>query len=338
MAPWVSFDDDETSPMTARSLSDASGAPAAINAFLRGVERRGALFAELQCGDAVAGDAALAAAMRAFHASAARAPFGEWPQRFWSLLLATPMLRRATPMPVRADALGPLARVGHGPRAALLLRLAAGLRENEAAAALGIAPATYRLAVQRALPHHADGTPDAEAWRALAAAVQEAIKTLPPQRLAHLAKLREAALQPAPSKRAPAAMPSAAPIRESRRRGWSVLLWVALAACVAGLAASFWWPSTPPREKTGDTPEIRTVSLPNVEAPAARFDAQTALLSDRDFELLLDPQDEAVYRDLDFYAWYAAQQGASATKTTTPDAAPVQHDSSDQPETSDATL
>lgn len=324
--------------MTARSLSDASGAPAAINAFLRGVERRGAVFAELQCGDALAGDAALAAAMRAFHAGAARSPFGEWPQRFWSLLLATPMLRRATPLPVRADALAPLARVGHGPRAALLLRLAAGLGESEAATALGIAPATYRLALQRALPHHADGTPDAEAWRALAGAIQEAIKTLPPQRLAHLAKLREAALQPAPPKRAAAAVPSATPIRGSRRRGWSVALWVGLAACVAALAASFWWPQAPPREKVGGTPEIRTVSLPNVEAPAARFDAQTALLSDRDFELLLAPQDEAVYRDMDFYAWYATQQGASSTKATNPDAAPVQHESSDQPETSDATL
>ncbi|HJR74015.1 MAG TPA: hypothetical protein VJ806_10305, partial [Luteimonas sp.] len=88
--------------MTAPSLSDASGVPAAINAFLRGAERRGAVFAELQCGDAVAGDAALAAAMRAFQANAAKAPMGEWPHRFWSLLLATPRLRQATTLPARA--------------------------------------------------------------------------------------------------------------------------------------------------------------------------------------------------------------------------------------------
>lgn len=325
--------------MTARSLSDASGAPAAINAFLRGVERRAAVFAELQCGDAAAGDAALAATLRAFHAGAARAPFGEWPQRFWSLLLAAPILRRATPLPGRTDALAPLARVGHGPRAALLLRLAAGLRETEAAAALGIAPATYRLAVQRALPHHADGSPDADAWRALAAAVQDAIRALPPQRLAHLAKLREAALQPPLSKRAIAeSVRPIAPIRESRRRGLSIALWTGLVVCAAALTASFWWPPTPPRETAGDMPEIRKVSLPHVEAPAARFDAQTALLSDRDFELLLDPQDEAIYRDLDFYAWYAAQQGLQAAGTTTSDTATLQHEDNGQPETSDATL
>jgi len=325
--------------MTARSLTDASGAPGAINAFLRGVERRGAVFAELQCGDAAAGDAALAAAMRAFQAGAARVPMGEWPHRFWSLLLATPMLRRATPLPVRADALGPLARVGHGPRAALLLRLAAGFSEADAAAALGIAPATYRLAVQRALPHRADGSPDAEAWRALAAAVLDAIKGLPPQRLAHLAKLREAALQPAPSKHAARAMAPAPAARAAWPRGLRALLWIGLAACVAALAITFLWPRAP-REAPSGAPEIRTVSLPHAEPPAARFDAHTALLSDRDFELLLDPRDEAVYRDLDFYAWYAAQQAVPVQGTSASPAvpAPTQPESSDDPETSDATL
>lgn len=328
--------------MTVRSLSDASGAPAAINAFLRGAERRGAVFAELQCGDADAGDAALAAAMRAFQAGAARVPMSEWPQRFWSLLLATPMLRRATSLPPRADPLAPLVRVGHGPRAALLLKLAAGFSEAEAAAALGIAPATYRLALQRALPHHADGSPDPEAWRALAAAVQDAIKTLPPQRLAHLAKLREAALQPAPSRSVARSMAStlAVAARPSRPRWLTTMLWAALVACVAAFAVSFLWPQAR-REAPGGAPEIRTVSLPNVEAPASRFDAHTALLSDRDFDLLMDPRDESIYRDLDFYAWYAAQQAAPATNApgnpaTAP--APAHETSNDDPETSDATL
>ncbi len=324
--------------MTARSLSDASGAPAAINAFLRGVERRGAVFAELQSGEALAGDAALAAAMRAFHAGAAQAPFGEWPQRFWSLLLATPMLRRASALPPRADALAPLGQVGHGPRAALLLRLAAGLGEAEAAAALGISPGTYRLALQRALPHHADGTPHAEAWRALAAAVQDTIKSLPPQRLAHLAKLREAALAPAPAKRAIA--PTAVRATDPTHRRWlPTMLWVGVAACVAALAISFLWPQ-PRRETTDLTPDIRTVSLPQAEAPAARFDADMALLSDRDFDLLLDPRDEAVYRDLDFYAWYAVREAAQETRNAAPDtlAPATPHDVSEEPETSDATL
>lgn len=326
--------------MTARPLSDASGVPAAIHAFLRGVERRGAVFAELQCGDPGAGDAALAAAMRAFQTGATRAALGEWPHRFWSLLLATPLLRRATPLPVRADALAPLARVGHGPRAALLLRLAAGLGEADAAAALGIAPATYRLALQRALPHRADGSPDTEAWRALAGAVQAAIKTLPPQRLAHLAKLRETALQSTSSQHTVGSMAPAAALRPSRPRWLPAVLWAGLAACVTAFAITFLWPQMR-RDAPGGPPEIRTASLPHAEAPAARFDAHTAQLSDRDFDLLLDSRDEAIYRDLAFYAWYLAQQATPAANAPAPPAdapGPAHEESSDATETSDATL
>lgn len=322
--------------MTAPSLSDASGVPAAINAFLRGVERRGAVFAEWQCGDAVAGDAALAAAMRAFRAQAAKAPMGEWPHRFWSLLLATPTLRRTSALPVRADALAPLARIGHGPRAALLLRLAAGLGEIEAAAALGIAPATYRLALRRALPRRPDGSADEAAWRALAATAQTAIKQLPPQRLAHLAKLRESALRPAERGKAP-------PVRHEPeapvpRRNWRIALWIGVVVCAGAFAATFLWPASAPREPSG-APDIRTVSLPDAEAPASRYDAEWARLSDRDFDLLLDARDEAVYSNLDFYAWYAAQAAmpASDRKPGEPGAAEPAPDE-DQPETSDATL
>lgn len=325
--------------MTARSLTDASGVPAAINAFLRGVERRGAVFAELQCGDASAGDTALAAAMRAFHANAAKAPMGEWSHRFWSLLLATPLLRRATAWPARHDVLAPLGRVGHGPRAALLLRLAAGLDERDAAAALGIAPATYRMALLRALPRQADGEVDAAAWRGLIVASQAAIRQLPPQRLAHLARLREAALQPL-ARRSPAAPPIPAPTfaTDAPARGWRIGLWAAVAACAAALAATFLWPgANPPADSS---PRIRTVSLPAAEAPASRYDADTARLSDRDFELLLDASDEAVYGDLDFYAWYAAQAAmpAEQRRATQPAAQDPAQVPDDAPETSDATL
>lgn len=323
--------------MTAPSLSDASGVPAAINAFLRGAERRGAVFAELQCGDAVAGDAALAAAMRAFQANAAKAPMGEWPHRFWSLLLATPRLRQATALPARADAFGPLARIGHGPRAALLLRLAAGLGETEAAAALGIAPATYRLALQRALPRRADGSADETAWRALAVAAQAAIKQLPPQRLAHLAKLRESALRPAERGRA-APVPQEPVDAPKPRHGWRIALWASAVACAGAFAATFLWPTSAPREPSG-APDIRTVSLPDAEAPASRYDAEWARLSDRDFDLLLDARDEAVYRDLDFYAWYAAQAAMPASERKPGDpGVPETAPDEDRPETSDATL
>ncbi|MEJ7745417.1 MAG: hypothetical protein WKF61_01420, partial [Luteimonas sp.] len=149
--------------MTQRTLSAAADAPVALNAFVRGIERRAAVFGELLCGDAIAGDAALAAAIRAFRGISSAAPMQEWPWRFWSLLLATPQLRRSPPpAPTRDGALQSLARLPHGARAALLLRLAGGVADADAALALGIAPATYRLALQHALPHRADGTADVD--------------------------------------------------------------------------------------------------------------------------------------------------------------------------------
>ena len=62
------IDASATGSTMASSDSSSSPAPAALAAFLRGCERRGAVFAELQCGDAERGDIALAAALRAFRA------------------------------------------------------------------------------------------------------------------------------------------------------------------------------------------------------------------------------------------------------------------------------
>src|SRR5690606_15855285 len=75
------------------SLNDPVAARAALTAFLRGVERRGVVFAQWQGGDAAAGDAALADTLRAFAAGAQAMPFAEWPRRFWAMLLAAPQLR-----------------------------------------------------------------------------------------------------------------------------------------------------------------------------------------------------------------------------------------------------
>src|SRR3546814_6993786 len=48
------------------------------------------------------------------------------------------------------------------------------LPEAEAAAVLGVARPTYRLAVQRALPHGEDGQPDTQGWRMLGEATRHA--------------------------------------------------------------------------------------------------------------------------------------------------------------------
>ena len=109
----------------------------ATAAFLRGVERRAAVFAQCQCGSVAKGDAAVAAALRAFTRIAPGAPMATWPIRFWSLLLAAPDLRRNADDGAWPSPWASLATLGIGARAALLLRLVAGLDMDDAAANRG---------------------------------------------------------------------------------------------------------------------------------------------------------------------------------------------------------
>jgi hypothetical protein len=302
------------------NLNDAASVPAALSAFLRGIERRGALFAELQCGDREAGEEALAAAMRAFRNHAGALPMAEWPRRFWTLLAATPQLRQSAATarwPAEVQALAGLPPL---PRQALLLRLTAGLPEEEAAAVLGITPEIHQQALASACPRDASGQPDASAWRTLAEAIQSLLRDLPPQRLARLARLREAAILGTRLERPPPARSSETPVSAPPgRRRWPWILLV-LALCAAALAATWWWPqwqashdrganAEPGVQRLQDKVEITSEDLP-AQAPAAKFDAATGLLTHPDFELLLEPQDEAVARNADLLAWYAA--GASA--------------------------
>ncbi|MET1162956.1 MAG: hypothetical protein ABWY48_10505 [Pseudoxanthomonas sp.] len=305
------------------NLNDAVSVPAALSAFLRGVERRGALFAELQCGDREAGDTALAAAMRAFRNHAGTLPMADWPRRFWTLLVATPQLRHPAPTaqwPVGTETLSGLQSL---PRQALLLRLVAGLPEEEAATVLSIDPQAHEHALATACPRDANGQPDALAWRALAETIQLLLRDLPPQRLARLARLREAAITG--TRIEPAAVPGfLAPGVPPRRRRWPWIVAV-LAVCAVALAATWWWPQWRGSPDAGanldsvvrrlqDRVEIESEDIPE-QAPAAKFTASDALLTHRDFELLLEPQDEAIAREADFLAWYAAGAGTASAAT-----------------------
>ncbi|HEU4812728.1 MAG TPA: DUF3106 domain-containing protein [Xanthomonadaceae bacterium] len=284
--------DPHAAPPDRAPGANPAAVPAALSAFLRGIERRGAVLAELQCGDPVAGDAALAAAMRAFRTVGPGEPMARWPLRFWALLLATPQLRRPFPgARGDEDALW-LTQLTPGPRAAILLRLAAGLDEGDAAHALAIARPVYRRALRRALPRREDGRADPAAWLRLRAHVHRRIKTLPNDRLSVLARLREDALTGrhfVP----PAAVPPAHP------RWVGTALRAGVAACAFLFVASFfpWW-------RLGG--ELRKEALP-IEAPAARFDEQTALLTHRDFALLADPEGAALAEDLAFLSWLSTQ-------------------------------
>ena len=313
------------------SPASSSPAPAALAAFLRGCERRGAVFAELQCGNADRGDVALAAALRAFRGKAAALQMADWPVRFWALLAATPQLRADGPAAQWPDAFAALARPATADRAALLLRLAGGLQEAEAADALGLDGAAYRDALARACPRDSLGHPDAGAWRALADAIQQHLRELPDDRLATLARLREDAL--AGTRLPPVEAKAPAPVvaRTPRRWPWILSALVLLAALVGGL---WWWrgsglstssalPQAIPTDEDGVSPlppdpVITSTALPADNTPLPAPAEAVAPASHPDFQLLTDADDEARAREADFLAWYVA--GAGATAAPSPDA------------------
>lgn len=281
--------------------------PPALSAFLRGVERRGAVLAELQCGDAAAGDAALAAAMRVFCDEAAAIPMAEWPRRFWATLLAEPALRRRVAVAAAIEPTDRLGELATGPRAALLLRLAAGLPEAEAAGVLGVGEASYRLALRGALPHHGDGRADPQSWHHLRNQVHRKIKTLAPERLGRLAQAREAVLRGEPA--AAFAGAAAKPAQRPRPRWVLPALWALLLLCVAAFAATWWWPGQGPGQGWGSG--ARVDPLPPAEPPVATLSADAALVAHPDFALLADPEGEATAADLPLQSWLVAVEAGT---------------------------
>lgn len=204
------------------TLDTAAAATGAIAGFLRGIERRAALLAELQCGDAEQGDRALAAAIEAFLESAPGSPSEDWPLAFWTTLLQSPAMNAEPLAPFWHGDFAPLARLDFGTRAVLLLRVVVGLDDTQAAEVFGVAPAEYKQALQRALPQRADGSLDGEAWLALNDEARFVMKQLPPERVAAIARLRDAAIAAKTSEAVPrVAARSALPVS----KGWLGKLW-----------------------------------------------------------------------------------------------------------------
>ncbi|MEJ1097636.1 MULTISPECIES: hypothetical protein [unclassified Pseudoxanthomonas] len=317
-------------------MSEAGETPAALSAFLRGVERRAVLFAQLQSGNPDVGDMTLLAAMRAFRSHAASAPMADWPRRFWALLIASPGLRQNAAAASWPLALQRLSALEPPVRAALLARLVAGLAEDDATAVLGLDQAGYRQALTSACPQDSAGRPDPEGWRLLAEAAQQQLRDLPPDRLARLARLRESAIASVPARQPPLVPASWVPAQQPRgtRRWWWALL--VLVVCGGAIAATYLWPqmftwlpasttaSSSSETDTFGAPPIAIEALPS-SAPAARYDAAFAQLSHPDFDLLFDAEGEAIAQQADFYAWYAADGPAetpaavNATGNTLPE-------------------
>ncbi|QCO66823.1 hypothetical protein E4582_12770 [Luteimonas yindakuii] len=288
-------------------MSEGPSASPALSAFLRGVERRAALFAQLQVGSAEAGDAALTTAMVGFRDTAARTPFGDWPRRFWSLLLAAPQLREPPRSEHWDGDFGVLGEIGTGPRAALLLRLVANVSEGDAAAVLGVSRETYRLALRRALPRLPDGRPDETRFRVLADTVQLALRDTPPERLAELARLRDAALRGRiyTPRREAAAREPARPAGPRPRWLWPLMIAVVVAT-LAALAATFTGVMGSV-DLDAEPHGIRIDELPEQGGAGPRLEGDAALLIHPDFDLLASDEGEGAARDPAFLAWLTVE-------------------------------
>ncbi|KFN46698.1 sigma factor-like helix-turn-helix DNA-binding protein [Arenimonas metalli] len=290
--------------MPSAAPTPASPAPAssALSAFLRGIERRAFVFVQVQCGRDEVAQAALGRAMRAFREVSAHSPLSAWPAAFWALLVAQAELAEG-----QSD-IPELGALSSGPRAALLLRIVAGLDFAHAAQVLGVSEPTYRFALQRALQQLGDAGVSYAVLGALRERLHRQVKTLPPERAEALAELRARVLRDAPEP-GPVVPPPPSPWR---RR----LAWIALALLALAFAATF-WPQTPALAPGG------VQALPVEPAPApmpAGSDAD--LVTHPDFAQIAAPGDEALAADLALLSWLAsgeADAALGAAEQATPD-------------------
>lgn len=297
--------------MTAVPDADVITTPATMLTFLRGVERRSLVLAQLQCADADVAEGVLDAASELFCKQAGEWLMATWPLRFWSLLTASPVLRRS-PMPGNWQApFAVLGSIDSEDRLALLLRIVAGLDERMAADVMGLDQAHYRQALARACPRDAAGEPDALAWRALAEAAQLQIRALPPQRLGLLQRLQPSVADAAPRLRAND--PLVRPRRHERRKRvqrWPQQAWwrnaLVLAAVLALVLGAWWWHKRAPAVVADSDAEAALVQVEDLPADDdLPPPLPTPPISAADQAMLSDPELETV-REGGFYAWLAA--------------------------------
>jgi len=252
----------------------------ALVAFLRGIERRAQVFALAQSGDADAGTRAVQATVRTFSEQAGDCPIGTWPAQFWTLLVQRPELARGSGEPPLLTSLSP------GPRAALLLRLVAGLDFAHGAQVLAVAEPTYRFALQRGLDQlHAAGH-DMAALEALRESLRARVLAT------HAATVG--------GMRSPAATPltdSASETRGELPSRWSI---VVLSTLLLAFALSF----LPGVDAWLDS-LFAEMADTMVKAPMS-LDTESGIVTHPDFQLLVAPADEALADDLGFLAWYEA--------------------------------
>lgn len=265
--------------------------PAAVTAFLRGLDRRARLFAGVQAGDAVAAQHALAVVARVFSGEAGQWPIAEWPRQYWRLLLAAPSLRKP-PINAPTPQLPGIGRLPVETRAAVLLHLVAALDDADASAALGIDIDTYQARIRDALPRDALGQPDVDVWRAWRAAVERELARVP-EPVSPPPSVAVAGARPVPVASVDADSPHRSRVR------W---LWAGVALCIVALLATFFLHPRGRDVLDQWRAEIKREPLEAAAPPKARFDAGDLALHP-DGDLLAAPAELAFARQLPLLAW-----------------------------------
>ncbi len=286
------------------SSAEVTHAPIpALQAFLHGIEVRAFVLALNQSGDAASAMAILESTVAELTSRIARLPLGQWPLEFWKALLEQPGM-------ARAHAPGsPMAMLPPGPRAALLLRMVAGLDPIHAAQVLQVSPAAYARALQQSLADFGLDDPAVQALREQlhaqvhqpSAAQREALARL---RARHLAN-REPAAVTAPAFVSPV---------QTRRRHWP---WLIAGLIVVILIGSFYWPLHSALAPGHSEP----LPADLVPAPPALSDA--VVVTHPDYTQLARADDARMAEHLDFLSWLAASAPpgpAAATAGQAPEA------------------
>lgn len=249
-----------------------------MQAFRRGIDRRAYVLARAQCGDDDLLQSALSATDAAFNAEFSELPISQWPIRFWTLLLSQKELAQGqSPWPA-------LASISHGPRAALLLRLVAGLDFPHAAQVLNISETTYRFALERGLEQlHAAGFNFEELER-LRDSFFDEVKQLPTD----VIKSREI-----PEALPPETVSARTDESDEKTAAKNPIAWPWIILLVAVLiAATLWWWNP---EKVS----------PSEVKPLALTEVQNAVIHP-DYKVISNPEIQVQVEELAFLSWLAA--------------------------------
>lgn len=270
-------------------------------AFLQGIEARAWVFALNQCGDAGLARQAMESGLREFLARAQGLPLAQWPLQFWASLLRQPVMLSKFD---RADAFAPFTP---GPRAALLLRLIAGLDFAHASQVLGVTAEAYEMALRNALDHR---EMDDARMQALREHLHAQIHQMPEAQRQVLAEWRANALREAAPRPLPIHLVRVP--RAGGRRG----LWIGLALLLAALAITFYWPLHAPEVAEGGEP------LPVEEVAPVPALTDTVLATHPDYMQLAHPEDEPLAQRVAMLSWIASAMPAGSAMTSSVDEVP----------------